>query len=48
MYLKQLPISILVLWLLFPSLLRAQDNPLSDPDLKQLLKQAAGNAEKRR
>lgn len=40
MYLKQLPISILVLWLLFAAHVGAQDNPLADPDLQQLLKQA--------
>jgi hypothetical protein len=40
MYLKQLPISILVLWLLFAAPVGAQDNPLADPDLQQLLKQA--------
>ena len=40
MYLKQLPISMLVVWLLFTAFVRAQDNPLDDPDLQQLLKQA--------
>jgi len=40
MYLKQLQISILVLWLLFAARVGAQDNPLADPDLQQLLKQA--------
>jgi hypothetical protein len=40
LYLKQLPISILVLWLLFAAHVGAQDNPLADPDLQQLLKQA--------
>jgi hypothetical protein len=40
MYLKQLPISILVLWLLFAAPVGAQDNPLADPDFQQLLKQA--------
>ena len=40
MYLKRLPISILVLWLLFAAPVGAQDNPLADPDLQQLLKQA--------
>jgi hypothetical protein len=40
MYLKYLPTSILVVWLLFAALVRAQDNPMDDPDLQQLLKQA--------
>lgn len=40
MYLKQLSISILVLWLLFAARVGAQDNPMDDPDLQQLLKQA--------
>jgi hypothetical protein len=40
MYLKRLPISILVLWLLFAAPVGAQDNPLADPDLQQLLKQS--------
>jgi hypothetical protein len=40
MCLKQLPISMLVVWLLFTAFVRAQDNPLDDPDLQQLLKQA--------
>ena len=40
MYLKQLPISMLVVWLLFTAFVCAQDNPLDDPDLQQLLKQA--------
>lgn len=40
MYLKQLSISILVLWLLFAASVGAQDNPMDDPDLQQLLKQA--------
>jgi hypothetical protein len=40
MYLKQLPIFILVTWLLFAAPVGAQDNPMDDPDLQQLLKQA--------
>ena len=40
MRLKYLPTSALVVWLLFPTSARAQDNPLDDPDLQQLLKQA--------
>jgi len=40
MYLKQLPASTLVVWLLFSASVRAQDNPMNDPDLQQLLKQA--------
>lgn len=40
MRLKYLPTSILVVWLLFATSARAQDNPLEDPDLQQLLKQA--------
>ena len=40
MYLKQLPTSTLVVWLLFSAYVRAQDNPMNDPDLQQLLKQA--------
>jgi hypothetical protein len=40
MYLKQLPTSTLVVWLLFSASVRAQDNPMNDPDLQQLLKQA--------
>jgi len=40
MYLKQLAISMLVVWLLFTASVRAQDNPMDDPDLQQLLKQA--------
>jgi hypothetical protein len=40
MYFKRLPISILVLWLLFAAPVGAQDNPLADPDLQQLLKQS--------
>ena len=40
MHLKYLPTSVLVVWLLFATSARAQDNPLDDPDLQQLLKQA--------
>jgi hypothetical protein len=40
MYLKQLPICVLVIWLLLAASVRAQDNPMDDSDLKQLLKQA--------
>ena len=40
MRLKYLPTSVLVVWLLFATSARAQDNPLEDPDLQQLLKQA--------
>ena len=40
MRLKYLPTSVLVAWLLFATSARAQDNPLADPDLQQLLKQA--------
>src|SRR6266581_2681473 len=40
MHLKYLPTSVLVVWLLFATYARAQDNPLEDPDLQQLLKQA--------
>jgi hypothetical protein len=40
MPLKYLPTSVLVVWLLFATSARAQDNPLEDPDLQKLLKQA--------
>ena len=40
MPLKYFPTSVLVVWLLFATSARAQDNPLEDPDLQQLLKQA--------
>ncbi len=40
MRLKYLPTSVLVVWLLFATSASAQDNPLEDPDLQQLLKQA--------
>jgi hypothetical protein len=40
MHLRYLPTSVLIVWLLFTASVRAQDNPLDDPDLQQLLKQA--------
>jgi hypothetical protein len=40
MHLKQLPISMLAVWLLCAASVYAQDNPMDDPDLQQLLKQA--------
>jgi hypothetical protein len=40
MHLKQLPISMLVVCLLFAAFVCAEDNPMNDPDLQQLLKQA--------
>ena len=40
MHLRYLPTSVLVVWLLFATSAGAQDNPLEDPDLQQLLKQA--------
>jgi hypothetical protein len=40
MHLKYLPTSVLVVWLLFAASVRAQDNPLNDPDLKEMLKEA--------
>jgi hypothetical protein len=40
MPLKYLPTSALVVWLLFAATVRAQDNPLNDPDLKEMLKEA--------
>jgi hypothetical protein len=40
MYLKYLPTSVLIVWLLLVASGRAQDNPMDDPDLQQLLKQA--------
>jgi hypothetical protein len=40
MYLKYSATPALVLWLLFAVPARAEDNPLNDPDLQQLLKQA--------
>ena len=41
MYLKQLPISMLVVCLLFLASARAQDNPSDNTDLKEFLKQVA-------
>jgi len=40
MYLKYWATFAFVLWLLFAIPVRAQDNPLNDPDLKEMLKQA--------
>src|SRR6478752_7164564 len=40
MNLKHLPTSVLVVWLLFAASIRAGENPMNDPDLQQLLKQA--------
>ncbi len=40
MNLKYLPTSVLVAWLLFATSIRSEENPLADPDLQQLLKQA--------
>lgn len=40
MHLKYLPTSVRVVWLLFAASVGAQDNPMDDPDLQQLLKQA--------
>ena len=40
MFLKFLPTSLIIVWLLLVTSMRAQDNPLEDPDLQQLLKQA--------
>lgn len=37
---KYLPTSVLVVWLLFGTFIRAEENPMDDPDLQQLLKQA--------
>jgi hypothetical protein len=39
MNLKYLPTSVVV-WLLFATSIRAEENPMNDPDLQQLLKQA--------
>ncbi len=39
MNLKYLPTSVVV-WLLFATSIRAEENPMDDPDLQQLLKQA--------
>jgi hypothetical protein len=40
MYLRYLSTSVLIVWLLLAASVRAHDNPLDDPDLQQLLKQA--------
>jgi len=40
MNLKYLPTSVVVVWLLFATSVRAEENPMDDPDLQQLLKQA--------
>jgi len=40
MLLKHSPILVLVVWLLFGTPIRAEENPMDDPDLQQLLKQA--------
>ena len=40
MNLKYLLTSVLVVWLLFATYIRAEENPMDDPDLQQLLKQA--------
>ena len=40
MNLKYLPTSVVVVWLLFATSARAEENPMDDPDLQQLLKQA--------
>jgi len=40
MHLKRLPISTLIVCLLFTASVWAEDNPMNDPDLQQLLKQA--------
>jgi uncharacterized protein YicC (UPF0701 family) len=37
---KYLPISVLIVWLLSAKSIRAEQNPMNDPDLQQLLKQA--------
>ena len=37
---KYLPTSVLVGWLLFAASIGAEENPMDDPDLQQLLKQA--------
>jgi len=37
---KYLPTSVFVVWLLFATSIRAEENPMDDPDLQQLLKQA--------
>jgi len=40
MNLRYLPTSVLVVWVLFVASIRAEENPVDDPDLQQLLKQA--------
>lgn len=40
MHLKYLATSTLGVWILFAMSIRAEDNPMDDPDLQQLLKQA--------
>jgi hypothetical protein len=40
MNLKYLPTAVVVVWLLFATSIRAEQNPMDDPDLQQLLKQA--------
>jgi len=35
-----MPTSVVVVWLLFATSIRAEENPMDDPDLQQLLKQA--------
>jgi hypothetical protein len=40
MYLRYVPTSVLVVWLLVAASVDAQDNPMDDPDLQELLKQA--------
>jgi len=40
MNLKYLTTSVVVVWLLFATSIRAEENPMDDPDLQQLLKQA--------
>ena len=40
MNLRYLPTSVLVVWVLFAASIRAEENPVDDPDLQQLLKQA--------
>src|SRR6266850_2769222 len=40
MNLKYLPTSVVVVWLLFATSICAEENPMDDPDLQQLLKQA--------
>ena len=37
---KYLATSVVVVWLLFATSIRAEENPMDDPDLQQLLKQA--------